>query len=279
MYLLYNSSFSEEREGVGAIYQRIITLLAICRKYNFEFIHQKQLLGHNYHNDSNWDDKWDNFFNLKKVCKTINDIDIANSQNNYFHIMNNDHLKYLLENKHKCDLNYFVLPYNIILNNANSFFTLIQNDLIEAYNESNYNKPLIYKNKSVAIHIRVWNDNDTTPYDCFINGTTVYFQFEETDYINLIKKIINLYPNYDIHIFTQTNFNLKFPNIQKKFPNININIDMDTFDTFHHLAKADVFVMGLSSFSILAAIYNKNTVIHTGMWIKALDSWLDFNKL
>ena len=38
--------------------------------------------------------------------------------------------------------------------------------------------------------------------------------------------------------------------------------DLYIFDTLHHLCKADVLCMGTSSFSILSAIYNKNTVIY-----------------
>ena len=52
--------------------------------------------------------------------------------------------------------------------------------------------------------------------------------------------------------------------------------DLNTFDTFHHLCKADILCMGTSSFSILAAFYNKNTVIYlpychppsSNKWIK-----------
>lgn len=279
MFVLYNSTFSEEREGVGAVYIRIISLLAICRKYNLEFIHHRQTLGHNYNKDKDWDDKWDNFFNLKRICKTIYDIAISNFTINKIHIMTDNHLNYLIENKNKCELNYFENPHGIIENDTNSFFSLIQRDLIDAYNESNSNRKLIYKKKSVAIHIRVLNDYDTTPYNCFIHGTACYFKFNENDYMILIEKIIKLYPDHDIYIFTQNQFNVKFPNIKNKYPTLNINIDMDTFDTFHHLAKADVFVMGLSSFSSLAAFYNNNTVIYTGFWKKGLNTWLDLNKL
>ena len=38
--------------------------------------------------------------------------------------------------------------------------------------------------------------------------------------------------------------------------------DLDLFDTFHHLCKSDVLVMGLSSLSIVAALYNKNKIIY-----------------
>jgi hypothetical protein len=275
MYILYNSSFSDEREGAGAVYQRIISLLGICRKYNLEFMHHKQTLGHNYLNENDWDDKWDNFFNLKKICKTIDDIDTSNFIMNKIHIMNTNHLNYLVSNKDKYELNYFENPHEIIGNDPNSFFSLIQRDLIEAYDETNINRPLIYKRKSVAIHIRVWNEFDTAPYECFINGSASGYSLNESYYMNLIEKIKKLYPDYDIHIFTQKSFYLKYPNLNY----LNIHVDMNAFDTFHHLIKADVLVLGSSSFSYIAGIYNSNTVIYTGYFKKALNSWIDDNKL
>ena len=68
---------------------------------------------------------------------------------------------------------------------------------------------------------------------------------------------------------------------QKKYDIENIKIhfdDLDTFDTFHHLCKADVLVMGSSSFSILAAFYNKNTIIYLPYsHPPSLKSWLIYN--
>ena len=54
--------------------------------------------------------------------------------------------------------------------------------------------------------------------------------------------------------------------------------DLDTFDTFHHLCKADVLCLGTSSFSFLAGFYNKNTVMYLPYYHPpALKSWLVYN--
>jgi len=55
---------------------------------------------------------------------------------------------------------------------------------------------------------------------------------------------------------------------------------MDNFATFHHLCKADVLVVGLSSFSYVAGFYNKNTVYYTyyKYHSKTLDNWIDVNE-
>lgn len=280
MFVLYHSTFSEEREGAGAVYLRIISLLGICRKYNLEFMHHKQTLGHNYNNDKEWDNKWDNFFNLKKICKTIYDISISNFTINKIHIMTDNHVNYLIQNKNKSELNYFENPHGIIAKDPNSFFSLIQQDLIDAYNESNNNRKLIYKKKSVAIHIRVINDSDLNIYTFneFINSTVYYSNYTENQYSSLINKIIDKYPDYDIHIFSQNSFYIKYPNLSKN-PRLILNIDMNTFDTFHHLCKADVLVIGFSSFSYIAGIYNNNTVIYINDHVapKALNKWININ--
>jgi hypothetical protein len=82
-------------------------------------------------------------------------------------------------------------------------------------------------------------------------------------YEKLITKLKIQYPNSDIHIFSQEKyFDIKFKKL-REIENINIHFDdLDLFDTFNHLCKADVLVMGLSSLSIIAALYNKNTVIY-----------------
>lgn len=71
MYLLYHSTKRTEDnykdiEGVWAIYQRIISLLAISKQINIPFIHQKVNIGHNNLklDDNYYDDKWDSLFNL-----------------------------------------------------------------------------------------------------------------------------------------------------------------------------------------------------------------------
>ena len=97
-------------------------------------------------------------------------------------------------------------------------------------------------------------------------------------YEELINKLKKQYTNSDIHIFSQEKyFDIKFKNL-RKIENINIHFDdLDLFDTFHHLCKADVLVMGLSSFSILAAFYNKNIIIYLPYSSPpSLKSWIQY---
>ena len=111
----------------------------------------------------------------------------------------------------------------------------IQKELINAYDEINSNRKLIYdKNKTnIAIHLRVYNNIDIKEY---------YSKLRELKDIKLL-------------------FN-----------------DLDTFDTLHHLCKADVLYLGRSLFSILAGFYNKYTVIYLPYYYQlSLKSWLVYN--
>ena len=54
-------------EGVGAQYQRIVGMLGIAKKHNLKFIHKKITVGHNYDNDPQWNEKWDEIFNLENL--------------------------------------------------------------------------------------------------------------------------------------------------------------------------------------------------------------------
>ena len=70
MYISYNQLISNDEnikyEGVGAQYQRIVSLLSIAKRHNLKYIHIPIKIGHNYNNDPEWDNKWDNMFNIKK---------------------------------------------------------------------------------------------------------------------------------------------------------------------------------------------------------------------
>ena len=100
-------------------------------------------------------------------------------------------------------------------------------------------------------------------YDDYINNKTIRFYMTCDMYIAYISELKKNYLNSDIHIFSQKDtFDIHYSKLYD-IQNIILHFnDLDTFDTFNHLCKADILVMGLSSFSILAAFYNKNTVIN-----------------
>jgi len=271
--------YNNINEGVGAQYQRIIGLLSIAKRHNIKYIHIPIKIDHNYNNDPDWDEKWDNMFNIKKLSNN-HEIDFNEIKNNTFqeyftldNILNQDNNSILYQ---------FKYPFKVFDNNPDYYFNNIKNDIIKAYDENNSNRILIY-NKSkinIAIHIRVFNKNDVIEYyDDYINNKTSRFYITCDMYINYISQLKKIYLNSDIHIFSQKdNFDIHFSKLYN-IDNIILHFDdLDTFDTFNHLCKADILVMGLSSFSVLAAFYNKNTVIHFPYGNTAiLNTWKIYN--
>lgn len=285
MYLTYNflnTCNIEELEGIGSQYHKIITLYAVARKNNIKYIHIPIAVGHNDNNDEEWNNKWDKMFNFKKLSNN-DEIDINNIKKEF--ILDNISFDYILNNKYKNKLYFYFHVFKIFDNNPEYYLKDIQDDIINAYDENNNNRKLIYnKDKiNIAIHIRVFNDNDTIcenikSYISSDRNSSIRYYFTGKMYEELINKLKKQYPNSDIHIFSQEKyFDIKFKNL-RKIENINIHFDdLDLFDTFHHLCKADVLVMGLSSFSFVAAFYNKNTIIYLPYSNPpSLKSWIQY---
>jgi hypothetical protein len=281
MYISYNQLISNDEnikyEGVGAQYQRIVSLLSIAKRHNLKYIHIPIKIGHNYNNDPEWDNKWDNMFNIKKLADNINYSTIKNK----IYKNSPNSLDELLQNN-PSTLTFYSNSFNIFDNNADYYLSNIQTDLINAYDENNSNKKLIYdKTKtSIAIHIRVFNQNDdAVNYNDYMNNAGIRFYMTCDAYSHLIKQLKEKYSNYDIHIFSQEKlFDIHYKKL-REIKDIKIHFDdLDTFDTFHHLCKADVLIMGTSSFSILSAFYNKNTVIYIHYCHPpSLKKWLIYN--
>lgn len=260
-------------EGVGSPYQKIISIYAVIKKYNYKYIHIPIKIGHNYDNDKDWDKKWDNIFNFKKLSNN-DEIDINEIEKCFF--TENTTLDVISKNNQSNKLYLYFHTFDIFYKNPEYYFKDIQDDLINAYRENNKNIKLIYdKNKtSIAIHIRVCNDFDKHTISDF--SKEVRFNLTVDMYEKLIEQLKQKYKNHDIHIFSQEKyFDVKFKNL-RNIKDINIHFDdIDVFDTFHHLCNADVFVMGLSSFSIVAAYYNKNTIIYLpSSYEPVLKSWI-----
>ena len=270
-------------EGIGSTYYKVISLISIAKYLNIDYIHSKYRIGHNYNNinEDEWNKLYYDFFNLQKITKSFDNYDLTDYKIITNHELTLEHFNYINNSdKNKKEIFYFVEPFNITLNDPNKFYPLIRNDIIDAYNEVNYNRPLIYnKNKkNIAIHIRVYNSNDDSYYyEGYLNYSCDRFKYNENMYISIINKIINKYPDYDIHIYSQNDFKERYPNIyaNSKF---NIHLDTDILDLLHHMIKADVLLLGFSCLSHLAGIYNTNTVIYLNYHMPLiLNNWIDIN--
>jgi hypothetical protein len=269
-------AYKMTEEGVGAQYQRIIGMLGVAKNHGLKFIHNKITVGHNYNNDPRWDEKWDEIFNIKSI-KSIVEIDDENTRTNKqivnLHSISINDIDIIIKNPD----NIFSLqhPFDIVdIANAPKYYNIIQNDIREAYNNKSQTYLFDKEKINIAIHIRVINDYDDIweheKYEKFQGRFTIYPEH----YIMLITKLKNIYPNNNIHIFSQKNFFVKFKDIEK-LDNIKFHIDIDSMTSFHHMCNADILVMSHSAFSYLAAVYNKNKVIYFPWKVRhlPLDTW------
>jgi hypothetical protein len=173
------------------------------------------------------------------------------------------------------DLNSICFSFKIVDDNPDYYYKSIQDDLIYAYDKVNCNRKLMYSDDKtrIALHIRAYNQCDGLDF------SDRRYAISCDEYYKLITKLKTLFNSAEIHIFSQKTFDEKY-SLLRDIPDLNIHIDYDTFDTFHHLCKADILVMCKSSFSYLAGIYNKNNVIiYYTFWHPPLDNWLDFKNL
>ena len=254
-------SYDMTNEGIGAQYQRIIGMLGIAKKHDLKFIHKKITVGHNYDDDPQWNEKWDNIFNISSIKSIIELDDDTKTNNNIvkldsISINNIDMIKKFPENIYS-----FKTPFDIVDKSPNIYYKLIQNDIRDAYNNKSQTYLFDTEKKNIAIHIRVINECDDIDEYVNYENLTGRHGISPEKYVMLIYKFKNIYPNYNIHIFSQKNIILKYKELEK-IDDIKFHLDIDSITTFHHLCNADIFVMAKSSFSYLAAIYNKNKVIY-----------------
>lgn len=223
-------------------------------------------------------------FNIKKLANNDDDVDYLSLDNKITKITYDITLEQLLkDNENNTNIFYYLYSlFSIFDNNPDYYLSNIQNNLIDAYDEINSTRKLIYdKTKTnIAIHIRVFNKCDIKEfYQSFLEKKSERYYMSDDMYIKYINFLKLKYPNADIHIFSQQdNFDIHYSKLRELKDIILHFDDLDTFDTFHHLCKADVLCLGTSSFSILAGFYNKNTVIYLPYsHPPSLKSWLVYN--
>lgn len=131
MFIAYYQN-SSDYEGIGAQYQRIIALIAIAKQHNLKFIHFPIIVGHNYNNDPEWNEKWEKFFNIKKLSNNheVDYIKLEKFETHFTH--NNIELDQLLkDNINKINvLNYYHMPFKIFDSNPDYYLSSIQKNII-----------------------------------------------------------------------------------------------------------------------------------------------------
>lgn len=117
---------------------------------------------------------------------------------------------------------------------------------------------------SVGVHIRRCDVNERRYPDRFLSNA--YYE-------TIIKHILSLFPDADIHIYSDATSIDEFSNLAQ-LPNTTFHLCTDVFETFHSLVSSDVYVMSTGSWAILTAHLSKGVKITTD-WN---DAWNKFPK-
>lgn len=273
IYLTYNAHQHDIQHGIGAQYQRIIGIICVALQYNLNYVHttvQTVETVNGFEVDKEYIDYIEEYFQFYKYFPNV------------------DSVKY-------DEIYGFFSPsiYDIIHKNTRDKNILIQLCLPYAICDS---QPLIYSNgmnflrqislrnerfpflqketskKEIAIHIRRGDVDDS-------NNVKRYMPIDT--YVKIIETLKSKCENSNITIYTELN-NIKNKNeldVFKNDENITIKADIDPIQSIHEMSIADILVIGKSSFSYVAGLYNKNTVFYFNFWHSPLNNWINVNEL
>ena len=265
LYLKYNIYV----DGMGAQFQRIISILALAKKYNCQYIHESIKSFEHISNDAtNYVELIDEYFQIDKLNANITGIKFDNVE--FF--KGNTIIEQMEYYKEKSkNLNILLIldhAYNIFDKKPNDYEIIMP--LLREIKQTLYLPEYNKSNKNIAIHIR---RGDVSQY----SNNNRYVDL--SCYQTIINKLADKYKNGDLFIFTEISNNNKeeFENFIIKNKNNNINIklmaDLDILLTLEYLIKADVLVMSKSSFSYIAGLYNNNEIYYMDFWHSKLDRW------
>lgn len=256
LYLTYNI----KTDGLGGQYQRIISIIALAKKYEVEYLHNPIKEMEHLPNMS-YLQSIEDYFQINNNFKKITDF-------TYDHILNMEHAseEHILNYKSIADRDKINILIKIgfpskILDANPSIYELampklreIKQKLILPYYSS--------EKTNIAIHIR---RGDIHHIEKQIRYTPIEY-FEK-----IIQSLTALIPNTNICIFTEITDENR--DEFTRFENVQIVADEDILLTFEHLVRADILVMCKSSFSYIAGLYNENTVIYTNFWHSPMPTW------
>jgi len=265
LYFTYIGS----NDGLGAQYQRIMSVISLAEKYGCEYVHTK-IKTMSHLPDIEYLEKIEEYFQISKHFKDVNDVIYDETINIVFDISNEIIESYKKKAKDKNILMGAVVCYDMIdrVYNGSSIYNYgmskiqtIKKDIpIPEYNNN--------QNKNVAIHIR---RGDVTSFEKYPDRY-ILLSF----YQIILNKMNVRYPDSNIFIFTEITpeDRNEFNEFQNRNPSVKILADIDVLTTLEYLIKADILVMAKSSFSFVAGLYNTNTVYYIDFGHLKLERWI-----
>jgi len=264
--------------GIGHEFRLWLTGYNVADYYNLKFVHSP-FIGNHVEPPENWMKvgrvdvpvcKWEPFLNFGEgelrradLPKDIRVVDLPEipCHTSVNHPRFTDTInKYGELNEEilfKCPFNQFLaMRWNIYKNNRfkDKYWSRRQKDPIAT--------SFINEGINVAVHVR----------RCDVTPQRYPGRFVPTSYYKqVISQILSLYPNAQIHIYSDASSVNEFPELIS-FPNTTFNIRTDIFETFHSIVSADIYVTSVGSLTALTSFLSKGIKI-TKEWNA---SWNNF---
>lgn len=306
-----------KKDGLGSQLTSKILAILFCKKHDYEYVHTSfDSIEYKYRNEiqdkvgylhsvngtiNKWINSWEGHINLCQDYKHVDSIkydkifDITDVLKSGQITMNQFYLT------HDFDPNEVIIEYIKNLNCDTVLFKVKEFPKLDKYKEefcspvftqlrNNYNltpKPNLLFDKSkfnIVFHKRhtgPYTLKNDTNLNAFNNRVTLNNYF-----IKIMNKLNNKYDNVHFWIFSDGS-SLYFPEYEfiddktAKVLDITVNmmLNTDSQEAFHHFVNADILVTDKSSFGYSAAMYNTNTVIYTNYWDKKYSKWILANEI
>jgi hypothetical protein len=255
---------SGKKDGAGAQAQAIMSTMLFAEIMHIKYIHTPlDKVQHNYANDHDWENKWENFFNMGKDELSINDVHQKISREIYLYenplrIKKMANTLFVLRHCHE---------FADIFPNK---YTRIKNRLVEKYYASPKSAFVLHQDAgsvNIAVHIRRGDVSGNNEFkDKFTENRFI------VDVLNNILKFLNS-QGIESSIFVYSEGEKEdFKELER--PNLKFFLNDDPFTTFHNLVCADVLVMSKSTFSYTAALLSKGIVFYESFRHKPLNGWI-----
>lgn len=243
--------------------QGMLSALLFCHDHGINYVHTPiSKISHKQKNQGNWEQDWENFFNLGKDEINLNEISDLNLKS----INLNDPaiMPFRQENT------LFIVPH--CHHYADRFpdnYMRLKDTFLEKYNSTAKDKFKLYNcpNKiAIALHIRRGDVSQVGYPTRYTDNKSIAKVLARVQSILLDFKreiSINIFSEGSIDHFQELNG-----------PNVNFYLDHCLFKTFHELVCADILIMAKSSFSYTAALLSTGIKIYDPFWHKPQKDWI-----
>lgn len=239
---IITNPFIGPQEGFGEQYKLILYYAIYAELNQLKFVYTPFIkIAHNYLNESNFEDKLDKFIGIKEELPLINSID----KNKLIEPFISDVLFYLH-------------------NHMNEFENSKTLTLIKKCFYRKNKKP--HGTGGIGIHIRRQNPDDNNTHSGLFVPNELY--------IYLIQKMIELYPNYKIHIFSQGTMD-QFKLFEQifGFQKLQLHLNESLETTFVQLVYADVLIIAPSALSYMAGCLSNGKIFYMSHCNPKLPKW------